>query len=143
MKYLRCILVIAALIANAALLSAKTYVIYDGGSLSWNNSTGDACDCPFSGNNCRIKNSVHISNVVDGGNVWHVTGRLEYLQADITLSDGKPYSQALGIAGYTFPTGWFEVLQGEFRGVPPTRINLQGVVTRPDGSFEATVQKAS
>jgi hypothetical protein len=142
MKFIRTLLVAAAVVANVAMLQAKTYTIGDGGSLAWNRFTGSSCDCPSSGSNCKISNKLANVNVLDAGTSWSVTGVLEEANAEIILDHGGLYLENFKLGNYTFHHGYFEVLPDEFPGVPAgTRIDLGGVVTNPDGNFRAMVPK--
>ncbi|HVZ40494.1 MAG TPA: hypothetical protein VHI13_14540 [Candidatus Kapabacteria bacterium] len=135
---LSCFMLIAALAVGEA---KTTYHIGDGGKLDWNRRTDEGCTCWSGGSNCYVTLSMAVTNVRDGGNVWLVSGKIESLFADIDIAPGELFHKDMPFVNYTFPAGWFDVADGEFQGVPATRINLAGVVTLADGSFNASVPK--
>jgi hypothetical protein len=142
MKYARIIPLALVALINFTMLQAKTYTIGDGGQSKWNGKTGDDCGCPDAGNNCKVSNSIAVFNLEDHISHWVVSGVLDGNQADITFDDGTIYTQNIAFGNYTFPSGYFEVQDGEFPGVPGgTRINLAGVVTDAGGRFVAQIKK--
>jgi len=142
MKYTRIIPLALVALMNFTMLQAKTYTIGDGGQSKWNGKTGDDCGCPDAGNNCKVSNSIALHNLEDHISHWVVSGTLDRNHADISLDDGTVYAQEISLGNYTFPSGYFEVLEGEFPGIPGgTRINLAGVVTDAGGKFTAQVPK--
>jgi hypothetical protein len=142
MRYGRIIPLALATLVNLTALQAKTYTIGNGGNFKWNGNTGDNCGCPDSGGNCTVSNSVAQLNVQDHGATWFVSGVLDLNHADITLGDGSIFAKDMALGRYTFPSGYFETLEGEFQNIPGgTRINLAGVTTDDAGRFAAEVQK--
>ncbi len=144
MKILKTLLVAGALVMSSLAANAATvkYIIGDGGTMSWNNSTGDNCGCPFTGAGCKIEITVSQMQISDKGSYWEVTGQATTGMYDIT----RPirYQQGFGVgAGYTFAPGFFEVKQGEFPGVPPGRFSLEGAVTSEGGWFVTQIRKQS
>jgi hypothetical protein len=136
-------LVTVALVANALLAHAvtTTYTIGDGGSLSWNHSTGESCGCPFDGSGCKITVTVQSTYIVSAGDFWEVTGVATTGLFDITFP--VIHKQTFRATNYLFAAGFIEVREGEFPGVPGgTRINLAGTTTDATGFFRALVPKA-
>ncbi len=146
MKILKTLLVAGALVLSSAAASwAKVsveYTIGNGGTMSWNGSTGDDCGCPSTGGGCVIKVTIDDTKIADKGTYWEVSGQATTGMYDITQPIRYQHGFGVG-AGYTFAPGFFEVKQGEFPGVPPGRFSLEGVVTSEGGWFVARVRKQS
>jgi hypothetical protein len=135
-------LVAVALAANVLFAHAAKveYTIGNGGTLSWNNSTGDDCGCPFNGGGCIIKVTVESTRIISAGDYWEVSGVATTGLFDITAP--IIYQQAFNATNYLFAPGFFEVQEGQFPGVPGgTRINLGGTTTDATGFFRALVRK--
>ncbi|HVZ40497.1 MAG TPA: hypothetical protein VHI13_14555 [Candidatus Kapabacteria bacterium] len=137
-------LVIVALAVNAAVAGAVTvkYIIGNGGTMSWNHSTGDDCGCPNEGGGCKIEITMSVAKLNDNGNgTWHVEGTAQKGLYDITFPEVLQHPFA-NLGGYVFGSGFFTVNDGDFQGVPGgTRINLSGVQTDAAGNFVADVPR--
>jgi len=136
------LLACVAIVAGSLCLHAAkvVYTIGDGGTLSWNGSTGDFCSCSDGGSGCKMTITTNAIAIRDNGNTWHVDGIAEAGLFDIT--EPQIYQQAFNVGNYIFPSGYFVVNTDEFQGVPfGTRINLAGTRTNADGSFSADVPK--
>lgn len=117
------------------------YVIGNGGSLKWNGFHGDACDCPFEGNNCYFEETKNPSNLVRVENGWNLYEDLETINYKIEPPSEPLFYHPVSVSEYTFPTPSKIIIEecDEWPELVNREIIISGITTDEDGKYSVFI----
>ncbi len=142
-----CLITMARNYCYSETATVTEYIIGETNSmLMWNNFSDENCDCPFKGDNCKIKVTKTTTTesiiAIEGGG-WILHSGISKLEAEITLPVGGDFTKELSISNYTFLEGTTTKIISceEYPMLIGREVDLGGITTDANGNYEVYISE--